>query len=173
MTPLDDCRQVLAESSAQVAATLPPGRARALLTLLRAGDMVTLAGDPAPAARPGWNLALRLCLERHDDEDGVLPADRDRLAAWAERFLAACDQLALASLALAQCASGHLHLQQRAPRTFVAWATSRRLAPEAREQDDFSAPDPADRPAPGDPPRRTTPDASAPRPGGRANPRSS
>jgi hypothetical protein len=137
MTPLDDCRQVLAESSAQVAATLPPGRAQALLTLLRAGDMVTLAGDPAPAARPGWNLALRLCLERHDDEDGVLPADRDRLAAWAERFLAACDQLALASLALAQCASGHLHLQQRAPRTFVAWATSRRLAPEAREQDDF------------------------------------
>src|SRR5919108_587224 len=38
---------------------------------------------------------------------------------------------------LAQCASGHLHLQQRAPRTFVAWATSRRLSPEQRERADF------------------------------------
>jgi len=137
MTPLDCCRQVLAEISATVAATPPPGRARALLALLRAGDTLALAADPAQAARPGWNLALRLCLERQDDEDGDSPADRAMLAAWAERFLADCDQLALASLALTQCASGHLHLQQRAPRTFVAWATSRRLAPEQRERADF------------------------------------
>ena len=98
---------------------------------------MALAGDPARAARPGWNLALRLCLERHDDADGDMPADRAMLAAWAERFLADCDQLALASLALAQCASGHLQLQQRAPRTFVAWATSRRLSTEQRERADF------------------------------------
>lgn len=139
MTPLDCCRQLLAETSAEVAATLPPGRARALLALLRAGDTMALAGDPAPAARPGWNLALRLCLERQDDEDGDgdLPAERAMLAARAERLLADCDQLALASLALAQCASGHLHLQQRAPRTFVAWATSRRLSTEQRERADF------------------------------------
>ena len=137
MMPLDCCRQLLAEISATVAATLPPGRARALLALLRAGETMALADDPAQAARPGWNLALRLCLERHDDEDGDLPADRAMLAAWAERFLADCDQLALADLALAQCASGHLQLQQRAPRTFVAWATSRRLSTEQRERADF------------------------------------
>jgi hypothetical protein len=137
MTPLDCSRQVLAEFSAKVAATLPPGRARALLALLRAGDTMALTGDPAQDARPGWNLALRLCLEGQDDEDGDSPADGAMLAAWVERFLADCDQLALASLALAQCASGHLHLQQRAPRTFVAWATSRRLSPEQRERGDF------------------------------------
>src|SRR5438105_14722892 len=137
MTQLDSCRQVLADISATVAATLPPGRVRALLALLRAGETMALAGDPAQAARPGWNLALRFCLERQDDEDGDMPADQALLAARAERFLADCDQLALASLALAQCASGHLHLQQRAPRTFVAWATSRRLAPEQRERADF------------------------------------
>ena len=38
MTPLDCCRQALADISATVAATLPPGRARALLALVRAGD---------------------------------------------------------------------------------------------------------------------------------------
>ena len=124
MTPLDCCRQLLVETSAEVAAALPPGRVRVLLALLRTGDTMGLAGNPAQAARPGWNLALRLCLERQDGEDGDIPADR------AERFLADCDQLALAGLALAQCASGHLQLQQRAPSTFVAWATSRRLSTE-------------------------------------------
>jgi len=137
MTPLDCCRQLLAEISAEVAATLPPGRARALLALVRAGDTMALVGDPAQAARPGWNLALRLCLERQADEDGDSSADHTMPAAWAERFLADCDQLTLASLALAQCASGHLQLQQRAPRTFVAWATSRRLSTEQRERADF------------------------------------
>lgn len=137
MTQLDCCRQLLAEISAEVAATLPPGRAQALLALLRAGDTMTLASDPAQAARPGWNLALRLCLERQNDEDGTFPADRAMLDARAARFLADCDQLALADLALAQCASGHLQLQQRAPRTFVAWATSRRLSTEQRERADF------------------------------------
>ncbi len=137
MTPLDCCRQLLAEISATVAAPLPPGRARVLLALLRAGETMALAGDPAQTARPGWNLALRLCLERHDDEDSDLPADHALLAAWGERFLADCDQLALASLALTQCASGYQQLQQRAPRTFVAWATSRRLSTEQRERADF------------------------------------
>ena len=137
MTPLDCCRQALADISATVAATLPTGRARALLALSRAGDTMALTDDPAQAARPGWNLALRLCLERQDDEDGDSPADRAMLAAWAERFLADCDQLALASLALAQRASGHLHLQQRAPGDFVAWATSRCLSTEQRERADF------------------------------------
>src|SRR5439155_15547382 len=106
MTQLDSCRQVLADISATVAATLPPSRARALLALVRAGDTMALAGDPAQAARPGWNLALRLCLERQDDEDGDIPTDHALLAAQAERFLTDCDQVALASLALAQCASG-------------------------------------------------------------------
>ena len=137
MTPLDCCHQMLEESSATIAATLPPGRTRTLLALLRAGEAVALADDPAPAARPGWNLALRLCLERHDDEDGDRPSDPTPLAAWAERFLAGCDQMALASLALAQCASGHLTLQQRTPHGFIAWATSRRLSPEQRERADF------------------------------------
>ncbi len=137
MTQIDCCRQLLAETSATVAATLPPGRARALLALLRAGDTMALAGDPAQAVRPGWNLALRLCLERQDDEDGDIPADQAMLATRAERFLADCDQLALASLALTQCALGQLQLQQRAPRTFVAWATSRRLSTEQRERADF------------------------------------
>ncbi|MEJ7653518.1 MAG: hypothetical protein WKH64_09380, partial [Chloroflexia bacterium] len=106
MTQLDTCRRLLAEAGAQVAATPPPGRARVLLALLRAGDAMGLADDPAQAVRPGWNLALWFCLERQDDEDGDPLADRAMLAAWAERFLSDCDQLALAGLALAQCASG-------------------------------------------------------------------
>ncbi len=137
MTQLDCCRQVLAEVSAEVAATLPPGRARALLALLRVGDTIALADDTTQATRPGWNLALRLCLERQDDAGGDIPADHAMLTAWTEQFLADCDQLALANLALAQCASGHLQLQQRAPRIFVAWATSRRLSTEQRERADF------------------------------------
>jgi len=136
MTPLDCCRHALADISATVAATLPLARASALLALLRAGDTLALADDLTQAARPGWNLALRLCLERPDNEDGDSAADHAALTAWAERFLADCDQLALASMALAQCASGHLHLQQRAPGAFVAWATSRRLSPEQRERAD-------------------------------------
>ncbi len=136
MTPLDCCRHALADISATVAATLPPGRTGALLALLRAGDTLALADDLTQAARPGWNLALRLCLERPDNEDGDSAADHAMLAVWAERFLADCDQLALASLALAQCASSHLHLQQRAPGAFVAWATNRRLSPEQRERAD-------------------------------------
>ncbi len=137
MTQLDCCRQLLAEISATVAATLPTGRVRALLALLRAGETMALADDPEWVARPGWNLALRLCLERHDDAGGDLPASRAMLDAQAERSLADCDQLALANLALAQCASGHLQLQQRAPRTFVAWTTNRRLSTEQRERADF------------------------------------
>src|SRR5438067_13868325 len=132
MTQLDSCRQLLTEITAQVAASLPPGRVPTLLALLRAGDTMGLAGDSAPATRPGWNLALRLCLERQDDQDGEIPHDRAMLAAWVDRFLADCDQLELAGLALAQCELGHLQLQQRAPRTFVAWATSRRLSTEQR-----------------------------------------
>ena len=137
MTSLDDCREVLAEIRAAVAATLPPGRTRALLTLLHAGDMAPFASDSAQDVRPGWNLALRLCLERQDDENSDFPIDQALLAAWAARFLADCDQLALAELALMQHASGYLHLEQRAPQTFVAWATSRRLSTEQRERADF------------------------------------
>ncbi len=137
MTPLDCCHQLLAEISATVAATLSPDRTRAVLALLRAGDGMARADDPAQAMRPGWNLALRFCLERPDNEDSDIPADHPMLAIWAERFLANCDQLALAGLALAQCAAGHLQLQQRAPRAFVAWATSRRLSTEQRERADF------------------------------------
>jgi len=137
MTPLDCCHQLLAETGATVAATLPPGRARALLALLRAGETMAPGGDPAQAARPGWNLALRLCLERRDDETGDIPADYAMPVTQAERFLADCDRLALADLALTQCASGHLQLQQRTSHTFVAWATSRRLSTEQRERADF------------------------------------
>jgi len=138
VTQLDCCRQALEEISAQVAATLPPGRVRVLLALLRAGETMALADDPAQAARPGWNLALRLCLERQDGDDSDIPADHAMLADWAERFLADCDQLAFADLALAQCASGNLQVQQRAPRTFVVWATSQRLSTEQRERADFN-----------------------------------
>src|SRR2546423_562386 len=42
MTQLDSCRQVLADISAMVAATLPPGRARTLLALVRAGETMAL-----------------------------------------------------------------------------------------------------------------------------------
>ncbi len=134
MTSLDSCHQALAKISAALAGAAPPGRTRAVLALLRVGETPALAGDPAPAARPGWNLALRLCLERPDG-DGDSPDDAG-LAGWAERFLADCDQIALAHVALAQCALGHLQLQQRAPNSFVAWATSRRLSPEQRERAD-------------------------------------
>src|SRR4051812_28820968 len=98
MTPLECCRQALAEAGAHVAATLPPGRTGRLLALSRVGDMMAPVGESVPAARPGWNLALRVCLERDDDEVSSSPADPAALDAWAERFLADCDQLALAEL---------------------------------------------------------------------------
>jgi len=137
MTLLDCCRQLLAESSAAVAATLPLGCAQALRALVRAEETMTLGGGSARAARPGWNLALRLCLEGQNDEGDDPATDDAQLACWAERFLADCDQLAFADRTLTQYASGYLQLQQRAPRTFVAWATSRRLPPERRERADF------------------------------------
>ena len=137
MTQFENYRQALVETTSRVAATLPAGRTPALLALLRAGDRLAFAGDPAQNPRPGWNLALRLCLERSDHEDDRNAAADAQLAAWAEQFLTSCDQLALASRALAQCASGHLQLQQRAPAVFVAWATSQRLTPEQRERADF------------------------------------
>ena len=61
--------------TAKVATPLPPGRVRALFVLLRAGDTMALTADPAQAARPGWNLALRLCPERQDDDDGDIRTD--------------------------------------------------------------------------------------------------
>jgi len=137
MRQLDDCYQLLTEISAEVAAMVPPGHARVLLALLRVGDTKGLADDLTQNARPGWKLALRLCLERQDYKDDNIPGDGAMLASWAERFLADCDRLALASMALARCESGHLQLQQRAPRTFVAWATSRRPSTEQRERADF------------------------------------
>ncbi|MDQ3328480.1 MAG: hypothetical protein M3506_08170 [Chloroflexota bacterium] len=137
MTQLDTCYQLLAEASADVAATIPPDRARVLQALLRAGDSMDLADEPPQAGRPGWKLALRLSLERQHSEDGNVLGDRAMLAVWAERFLADCDALALASLALARCESGQLQLQQRTSRTFVAWATSRRPSTEQREGADF------------------------------------
>jgi hypothetical protein len=137
MTDLDVCREQLTEIRVAVAATLPSDRTRALLTLLRAAEIPAFAGEPSQPAQPGWNLALRLCLERQDGGNDAMPASNAPHAAWAARFLADCNQLALAHLALAQCASGHLHLQQRAPHAFVAWPTSRRLGAEERERADF------------------------------------
>jgi hypothetical protein len=137
LTPLECCRQELTEAGAQVAATLPPGRTRRLLALSRIGEIPAPVGDAIPAARPGWNLALRVCLERDDDEDSDASANHVRLDAWAERFLGDCDQLAQAYLALAQCELGHIQLQQRGPHTFIAWPVSRRLSPEQRERADF------------------------------------
>ncbi len=137
MTQLDSLRQLLAEVSARVAATAPPGRARALLALLHAGDTMPLTGDPVQGARPGWKLALRFCLERQAGQIGDISTDSAMPVDWAEQFLSDCDQLALAGQALAQCESGYLQLQQRAPHAFVAWATSRRLSTEQREQADF------------------------------------
>lgn len=138
MTQLESCRQILAEISAAIAAMLPPNRARALLALLRAGDTIGTSGDHAQPARPGWNLALRLCLAPQDDQRAGINSDDALFASRADQFLADCDQLALANQALAQCASGHLQLQQRAVHTFVAWPTSRRLSPEQRERADFN-----------------------------------
>ncbi len=137
MTPVERCHQVLVDVRHEVAAAQPWGRETALLALLRFGDMTALTDESTPTARPGWKLALRLCLERQGEEHGDMSADREMVTSWAERFLADCDQLALADEALSQCASGELQLQQRAPRTFVAWPTSRRLSAEERERADF------------------------------------
>ncbi len=137
MTPLDALRERLDAITAAIAATVPPGRGGTLLALLRAGEMMTPESDVARAARPGWNLALRLCLERQNGTNGDGPAADPVHAMWAERFLPTCDQIARAQRVLAQCASGHLQLQARAPHTFVAWATSKRLSPEQRERADF------------------------------------
>ena len=137
MTPLDHCRQSLAEIGTEIAAALPPGRVRTLFALLHAGEAVGRTDDSPQVARPGWNIALRLCVERHDDTDTDCDADSATRTAQIKRFLADCDQLAHAYLVLAHCASGHLQLQQRTPRTFVAWATSRRLSTEGRERTDL------------------------------------
>ncbi len=137
MTPIERCHQLLAELRNEVAATLPRGRETALLALLRFGDVKAFTDEPTPTARPGWKLALWLCLERQGEEHGDISADGDMITGWAERFLTDCDQLALTGEVLLQCASGELQLQQRDPRTFVAWPTSRRLSVEERERADL------------------------------------
>jgi hypothetical protein len=131
MTQLDDARALLAGARADVAASLPVGRTAALLAVLRVGDAPALGDAEARTARPGWNLALRLCLEQPDAAPIV---EHD---AWVERFLADCDQLAAAELALAQCEAGQLQLQELPAGDFVAWGTSRRLSSEQRERADF------------------------------------
>ena len=137
MTPIERCYQLLINLRHEVAATQPPGRVMALLALLRFGDVTAITGEPTPSARPGWKLALRLCLEPQVDQHGEMSGDQYMITAWAERFLVDCDQLALADEALSRCASGELQLQQRDARTFVAWPTSRRHSAEERERADF------------------------------------
>jgi hypothetical protein len=133
--PLDTLRHALAGATAEVAATIPPGQTETLLALLRADERLAHGDELTRVARPGWNLALRLCLER---ADGGPAADASAaIAAWVEGFLTDCDQLARASLTLAESASGHVQLQQRAPGAFVAWQTSKRCSPEQRERADF------------------------------------
>jgi hypothetical protein len=134
MTQLDDAHAQLADARAHVAASLPLGRTAALLAVLRVGDAAALDGATTYAARPGWNLTLRLCLDRPQgdgDDERNLPDAR------AERFLTDCDQLAAAELALARCEAGELQLQQLAPGDFVAWGAIRRLSSEQRERADF------------------------------------
>jgi hypothetical protein len=134
MTQLDDARALLADARVGVAASLPAERTAALLAVLRVGDVLALDDVAAATARPGWNLALRLCLELPDSADTGSIAEPD---GWVERFLDDCDQLAAAELALAQCDAGQLQVQERAAGDFVAWGTSRRLSSEQRERDDF------------------------------------
>ena len=138
MTPLDHCRASLDDAITRLRAAVPPGPERRLLTLLRAHEAVIPSEATPPAARPGWNLALRLCLEA-DAGAGNSGADANSALspAWAECFLTDCDQVALAELALARRAWGHLRLQQRDTHAFVAWATTRRLPIDQRERADF------------------------------------
>ncbi|MDQ3855249.1 MAG: hypothetical protein M3281_02485 [Chloroflexota bacterium] len=136
MVQLDYLRQLLAESTVKVGSTVPPSRKQVLSALMSASDTMPLTRGAVPSVRPGWKLALRLVLERHD-KDVDPPADGPVPAAWVERYLHECDQLALASVALERCQSGVLQLQQRAPDTFVAWRKSRHLSTEERESLDF------------------------------------
>jgi hypothetical protein len=136
MTQLDDFRASLAESTARVAASVPLDRTAALLALFSIADIAWTPDDPESPVRPGWNLALRLCLE-HAGDANAGRANATALLGWAARFLADCDMLAQAELALAQCALGQLQLHAHADGDFVAWATSRRLSTEQRERADF------------------------------------
>jgi hypothetical protein len=132
--PLDQCRALLTDATAALRAAVPTDRTGALLALLRVGDAIAFATDQPRTAPPGWNLALRLCLES-DNSAGSPPGD---LHPWADRFLADCAQLAHAELALARCATGSLQLQQRAPNDYVAWPTSKRLPADQRERADLA-----------------------------------
>lgn len=130
--PLAECRALLADATAALQATIPADRAAAILALLRATGPDP-PGWPPPAPRPGWNHALRLCLDAPDlPAKGASPAD-----SWAEAFLATCDDLARAGRALERCAASSLQLQRRDARTFVAWGSGNRLTVEARERADF------------------------------------
>lgn len=134
MTPLDECRALLADATTALRATVPRDRQGALLALLRAGDTHDSPENQPHTAPPGWNLALRLCLES-DERAGPSPADWQQ---WANHFLADCAQLALAELTLARCASGAMQLQQRGPGDYAAWPTNKRLPSEQRERADIA-----------------------------------
>lgn len=134
MTPLEACRALLAGATDALRAAVPPDREGAILALLRAGDALAFADDQPRHAPPGWNLALRLCLEASDGGAAPNPA---ALTSWADQFLADCEQVALAELALARCASGSLQLQQRDAHDYVLWPTSKRPPAEERERADL------------------------------------
>lgn len=134
MTPLDQCRALLGDAITALRAAVPHDRTGAILALLRAVDALAFAADPPRTAPPGWNLALRLCLE---SDEGAGPALAEP-ARWADRFLAECGQLARAELILARCATGTLQLQQRGPGDYVAWPTTRRVPAEQRERADLA-----------------------------------
>ena len=76
MTPIERCHQILIDLRHEVAATQPPGPVTALLALLRFGDVTAIRDEPTPSARPGWKLALRLCLELQDEEHREVSDDR-------------------------------------------------------------------------------------------------
>lgn len=137
MTPLDQCRELLAEAVAALRAGVPGDRTGAILALLDAGDALVFAGDWPRATPPGWNLALRLCLEG-DNGGASSPGDLAGWQHWAARFLDASTLAARVELMLDQCAAGSFQLQRLGTGDYAAWPTNRRVHAEQRERDDLS-----------------------------------
>lgn len=147
MTAQDRLRQSIDRQRDRLRTDVPPGRAAAVLAVLRARDRPEVAptDEAAPdlvfgrrLADPGGNLALRLCLDADGDAAPAAPDPADEgLDGWARRFLAACGEVAAAEAVLVHAETGFMRIAADGDGSFAAWIATK-LAPTTwRERADI------------------------------------
>ena len=135
-------RQLIDAEQQRLRQTVPPVYL-AVPALLRERQQVPVPTEPDAitglrTTHPGWNLALRLCLESSSGATphSVSPADTTT-GAWARTFMLACDQLMTAKVVLDHGESGFMRLVESQDGLFDAWIATKRLPAGWRELDDL------------------------------------